>query len=502
MAVGLLAVTLAGCGSSSGGGKAQASDNVLSLASIIEPKSYDPTQMDCGSALLYCQAAYDTLIHLDADRNPTPGMATAFTYNGKRTQLTLTLRSGITFSDGTPFDASVAAANLTHFQKTSGLSSSMSSALKSVRAVGADKVVIDLSAPDPSLLSNLALNLGMMVSKPAIGAATLATTPDGSGPYLLDKADTQPGTTVFKRNTKYWDPSTYPFDTVKMSVLTDPNTTLNAFKVGQVNAGPIGEPQAKAIEQLGGSVMRSANGWLGLILADRGGKVVPALADVRVRQAINYVLDRDLFSTIAVPGGKPATTTEQIFAPGSPAFVKELDEAYPHDVAKAKQLMAAAGYAKGFSVTMPDFSTVSGSPALSTYLVQQLGAINIKIHWANPPLTELISSIQGGKYGMTFMLLGSKTPWQDMQNSVLPNAPFNPFHSTDPHLARLINTAEHADPAQSPSKAFQAVNRWLVQNAWFAPFTIRGSVEAAGPGVKIEQQTLGVDLARFKPAGS
>jgi peptide/nickel transport system substrate-binding protein len=497
----MLAGALTGCSSEQGRGGGDAVD-VLSVASVVEPTSYDPTRMDCVAAPLYCQAAYDTLTHLDPDGRPVPGMATSFRYDGSRTTLTLTLRAGITFTDGSAFDASVAQANIQHFREVRGPASAMAAAVTSVRAVGVDQLVIGLSAPDPSLLSNLATNLGMMVSARAIGKVRLATAPVGSGPYLLDAADTRPGTAVFRRNRDYWDRDSYPFSRVRFSVLTDPNTILNAFKAGQVNVGPVGEPQVKTIESLGGSVMRSTNGWLGLILADRDGRLLPAMGDLRVRQAINYALDRDLFGTVAVPGGRPATTTEQIFAPGSAAYAEDLDAAFPHDVSNARRLMAAAGHAAGFTVSMPDFSAVSGSPALNTYLEQQLAAIKIKVRWARIPPAELISSIQGGKYAMTFMLLGSRSSWQDIETAVLPEAPFNPFRSTDTGLARLVAAAQHADTETSARAAFRAVNRWLVEHAWFAPLTLRPSVEAAGPGVTIEQQAQGVDLARFKRASS
>ena len=85
--------------------------------------------------------------------------------------------------------------------------------------------------------------------------------------------------------------------------------------------------------------------WSGLLLFDREGKVVPALKELKVRQAINYALDRESLLKNVMQGS--GTLTSQVFGPESGSYLPELDKYYSFDVAKAKSLMAEAGYVRG-----------------------------------------------------------------------------------------------------------------------------------------------------------
>ncbi|MGO4256427.1 ABC transporter substrate-binding protein [Marmoricola sp. RAF53] len=493
----LSAAALAGCGGSSD--ESGAGKDTLAIATPTPLTTFDPTQMDCGSGRFYCQAVYDTLLHPGADGNPEPGMATSFAYDGTRTRLTLKLRQGITFSDGTKFDATVAKSVLDWFMKTDGPRANMADSIKSVSASAADRLVIELKEQDPALLVNLTDNLGIMASASSLKSGSLAKTPVGSGPYLYDAGKSQTGTTVFERNDSYWDKGAYPFDNLKLVQLADPNTVLNALKVGQIDAAGLVAQQLGAVKAAGLKVRESAGNWNGLILADRAGKVQPALGKVEVRQAINLALDRDLFTTKLVPNG--STWTDQIFAPGGPAYDEALNDKYKRNVDKAKQLMSSAGYAKGFSVTMPDLSQFVGSPALNTAINQQLGAINIKVKWKKVPVMELLGSMQGGKFPMFFMALGTKAPWQDIQLSVLSNATFNPYKNEDPELDRLLAAAKKAAPGADQDAIYRSINTWLVDNAWFAPIFANSNAVASVASVTVEPQTQGIDLVRFQRSG-
>ncbi|WP_406022459.1 ABC transporter substrate-binding protein [Nocardioides sp. NBC_00850] len=490
----LSAAALAGCGGSSEGDGAP--KDTLTLATPTPLTTFDPTQMDCGSGRLYCQAAYDTLLHPAPDGTPEPGMATSFTYDDTRTELTLELRSGITFSDGTAFDATVAKAVIDWFGRTDGPRSTVADAIKSVSAPGPDRLVIKLKEPDPALLVNLTDNLGIMTSPAALKSGNLTKVPVTSGPYLYSADKSQTGTTVFERNEDYWDAEAYPFDHLKLVQLADPNTLLNALKVGQIDAAAVLSQQLKPVKEAGFTVRESAGAWYGLILADRAGDVLAPLGDVRVRQAINLAVDRKLFTEELLPGG--STLSAQIFAPGGAVYDDELNQQYERDLAKAKDLMAAAGFASGFTATMPDLSQFVGSPALNTAITQQLGEIGIKVVWQKVPVTELLSSMQDGKFPMFFMSLGTKAPWQDIQLSVLPTATFNPYESEDPALAKLLAVAKKAAPGAPQDQAFRAINTWLVENAWFAPMFASSTNWVSVDGITVEPQTQGIDLVRFQ----
>lgn len=493
------AATLTGCQQSAEtGGK---TGDALTVAVPIPLSSFDPARLDTGVGLLYWQAVYDTLVRLDARRRPVPGLATSFRYGDDQTKLTLDLRRGVTFSDGAAFDAKAAKANLDRFRKTDGPNKAMADSIEEVEVAGSHRLVLHLSAPDPALLSNLASALGVMASPRALESGALTSKPVGSGPYRYDAAGSRTGTVSYTRNTSHWDTKDFPFARLKIVALPDQNTVLNGLKAGQLDAAPVRPAQLKTVKARGMSTVAFTGGWKGLILADREGKVLPPLGKVQVRQAINLALDRELFGGTLIPGG--AEQTAQIFARGSTAYDKALDDMYRRDVAKAKKLMAEAGYPKGFPVTMPDLTAFAGTPALNTAIDQQLGAIGIEVEWEKVPAQELIGSMQRGKYPMFFTSLASKTPWQDVQTSVLPEAAWNPFHTSDPKLTGLVRTARDAAPGPEQDAAFKAVNHWLVANAWFAPVMAPVDTWAHAPDVRIERQSQGSppDLIRFRRAG-
>ncbi|WP_194853077.1 ABC transporter substrate-binding protein [Nocardia sp. SYP-A9097] len=494
----VLAVTpLAGCGGSTPGG---VPDDTLTMATASPIGSFDPVKFDIGPGKPYWQAVYDTLLRQDADRNIIPGLAAAYSYDAAHTTLTLNLRKDIRFSDGAAFDANAAKANLSRFTSTPGPNSAMGESITGIDAARPDQLILHLSAPDPALLPNLGSALGAMVSPDALSKGGFDRAPVGSGPYLYDPADSQPGTVIFRRNSAYPDGSLYPFDRLELVALSDPNTIRNGLTTGRLDTGSFVSTDAAKLKAAGLSTIQMASGWNGLVLADRAGTVQPALGKPEVRQAINMVVDRDLFRTLA-PGNPPATT--QIFAPGSGAYEETLNSAYPHDIAKAKELMTRAGYPGGFAVTMPDMTSFTGSPALNTALDMQLGTIGITVTWEKVPPQQLLTSMTSGRFPMFFMQLGMKSSWEDLQLSVLPAATWNPFHATDPELTALISTAQHAEPGSAQDAAFQAVNRRLVQSAWFAPIFGAETVWASVAGVRIEQQERGYpDLVRFQRAGS
>lgn len=494
-AAAIAVAALTGCGQSTG---TVGPEDTLSLAAAVPLGSFDPVNIDTGPGKPYWQAVYDTLLRLDANRQPIPGLATAFRYDPAYTTLTLDLRENVKFSDGTAFDAAAAKTNLDRFRSTPGPHSAMAQAITDIEAVGPNQLILRLSAPDPALLSNLASALGAMVSPTALTAGGVEQNPVGSGPYVFDSGETQPGTTVFHRNADFPDSSAYPFDRLEVVSLTDPNTIRNGLTTGRLDAASTATIEAKELQAAGLATMQLPNSWNGLVLADRAGTLQPALSRVDVRQAINMVVDRELFHRLA-PGNPP--TTSQIFARGTGAYDETLDTVYPRDIAKAKDLMSRAGYPDGFAVTMPDMSSYTGSPALNTALDMQLGTIGIRITWEKVPPTQLMSSMMSGRFPMFFMSLGTKTPWEDVQLSVLPAAAWNPFRVADPALTGLLSAAQHAVPGPEQDAAFQRINRWLVENAWFAPIFASEAVWASVPGVRVEQQSQGIpDLIRFQRA--
>ncbi|WP_405151199.1 ABC transporter substrate-binding protein [Nocardia salmonicida] len=474
-----------------------APDDNLVLVTNQPNASFDPPLMRIGPQSLCWQAVYDTLLHTDVRGEPKPGMASSWSYSESKLDLTLTLRQDITFSDGTAFDAAAVKTNVDHFKATPGPNGSMTSAFKSVEVTGPHQVVIHLERLDPGLLTNLSSALGAMASPAAIALGNLAVAPTGSGPYTLQASASSTERKVYQRNSAYIDPAAYPFDKLEVQYFADVNPVLNQLKTGQVDAAMVRAGVTKDLEANGINVISNSSEWAGMLLLDRAGVSVPALGDVRVRQALNYAFDRKYISSVT--DGNPVPTA-QIFNVDSIAYDPALDDYYRYDVEKAKSLLAEAGYGNGFTLPLPDLSAILG-PAMNSTVNQALNAIGVTVDWQRASPTNMTADIAAGKIPVTLFQLAANTPWQVITTSVAPNAGFNPLRSQTPELNALIDQVRTAaDPAASTA-AYRAVNRYVVENAWFVPLFRPSKYFALTPGITTEYQMTGSvpDLSRFQP---
>jgi len=295
----------------------------------------------------------------------------------------------------------------------------------------------------------------------------MATNPVGSGPYILNTDETVVGSSyVFDRNEDYWNPEAQHYDKLVLQFYADPTSLLNAVQGGQVNVTNVVDPTTIAqMEASGFTANESQLNWAGFLILDRAGTIVPALGDVRVRQAINYALDREaLVQTIAAGYGEPTT---QIFAPWSPSFDEELDEFYEYDLDRATELMTEAGYEDGFTMSMP--RSPLAPAATYTLLADQLAQIGITVNYEDQQATGFIPSILSGKYPMTYFTLQiGPSDWQLSQFQIAESATWNPLRYTTPEVQEWIATLQTGSEEEA-EEAGRELNRYLVENAWNAP---------------------------------
>jgi peptide/nickel transport system substrate-binding protein len=270
-----------------------------------------------------------------------------------------------------------------------------------------------------------------------------------------------------------------------MNVYADPTATLNAIQGGQVNVSSLTDNTAiPQIEGAGFTAVASELDWQGLLLSDREGKLTPALKEVKVRQAINYALDRA--AILKTLGAGYGTVTEQVFPTYSPSFDEKLDKTYSYDVDKAKQLMSEAGFADGFTLAMPRVNLL---PAASfTLIADQLSKIGITVQYTDEQISDYISKILGAQYSASiFQLQQDPTDWQLSQFQIAAAAPWNTFHIADPTVEGLIAQIQTGDEATA-AKAGQDLNKYVVENAWFAPFFRGQNTKVVDANTKIEMQ--------------
>lgn len=477
----LLTAACGGGDQTATGGETTGSTASLVLGQTDIPASFDVLGYASGTKTQYFTAVYDTLLRQDGSGEIVPGLATDWAYDDTRTVLTLTLREGVTFTDGVALDADAVVANIEHFRGSSTPDLSNAAFIDTVTAVDATTVEITLTEPDPMMLTWLTQPLGYMSSPESWENEDVATNPVGSGPYVLDTEATVVGSTyVFTKNPDYWDDSLPLFDTLTMNYYADQSALLNALQGGQVDAAPFNQFSAlEQVEAAGYESNVSRLDWEGLMLLDRDGALDPALADVRVRQAINHAIAKDsILSAILLDHG---TVTSQIFGPSTDGYDESLDGYYTYDPDKAMALLAEAGYADGLELTMPSTSAID--QALLTSIQQQLADVGITVSYTDVG-TNFISDLMGAKYGSSWMRLASSSDWQTATFALTPDALFNSFRTQRPEVDALLETVQKGTEEEAAAAA-QELNRYVVEEAWFAPFYFVDNVYVSKPTLDV-----------------
>lgn len=457
--------------------------DVLNIATLVQGvSSYDPSQAQEGHFMPFYQAVYDPLIRRLPNGDLAPMLATEWSLDETQTTLTLKLRNDVTFSDGTPFNAEAVKANLDAFRAGTGPQASTVATVSSVEVVDEFTVAIHLLAPTPALPIYLSNAAGLMASPKALGTEGIATVPVGSGPYLLDTSNYTPGALyTFVANENYWNPELVKFDKVVMTAMPDLTARVNALLTGQMDAGQIDAASAAQVEAGGVKVQALEDNQQGLFLFDREGKTNPALGDVRVRQAINMAFDRKAFVDQMLLGY--GSVTNQIFSPATMAHKAELENYYPYDPDKARQLLAEAGYGNGLTLNLGS----SNPPETQLAAVKQyLADIGITANFDNVPAAGNVAELTSGKYGAILFSLFQPNDWI-MLNAVLgPDSLYNPFKTSDETTSRLLEQI-FADPANAQA-SLQELNQYVVEQAWFAPLYRGARLYANGSRVTVDLQ--------------
>ena len=468
--------TLAGCSSSASSGSsgtAAASDAaagakpVLTMGITNYTSTLNPAIAGGGDEAMPIDLAYESLTHQEPNGDIGPGLATSWHYIGNtNTEFSLTLRTNARFSDGTPVTASAVKAWLDYaYFKVKGYITS-SVALKDITTSGNYTVVLHLAQPNslmPYELSEADM-WGYIGSPKAIAhASTLGTGTDGAGMYVAVPSQSVAGSTyVFKPNPYYYNQSAVHFSEVVAKVITSPTTMVEAIKSGQLNVAQGDITTAPTAQAAGLDVITEPSGFDQILLLDRGPKTPNGapnpLNSVQVRQALNYAVNRQAV-TQAIYGkyGVPSDETGSL-----DGLVPSLQNYYSYNPAKAKSLLAAAGYPNGFSFTVDSesaFGTLA-DPVLEA-IAQEYRAIGVTMKiTTSPVLPTWASQVLGGSYEACGFIATAFAPISDWYSGQLaPNSAENQHGWDDPTLDKLDKEGE---ASQSPGQYWKAMTERIV----------------------------------------
>ncbi|MFT4210929.1 MAG: ABC transporter substrate-binding protein [Microbacterium sp.] len=344
------AVLMTGCAAQSAGTADAARADTLTVGSF-SIDSVNPALVN--NAVQVPRPAYETLLQQQDDGTYTGLLAESWSWDDDSyTALTMTLRDGLTFSDGDTFDADAVVGSIEYYQSAQGPHAASYAGI-TVEKVGDDEVRIISATANPDLPDLFADTTwgGAIISPTGVADPTsLETESHGIGEYVYSEMNAGVDYQL-TANPDYPDQDAIHFDTIDFVVLATESAQTQALLSGQVELvySTLSSTWSQTVS--GSSSLTLTDGleaWNGLQLLDRDGTVVPALGDVRVRQAIMYALDREAIATAVY--GPDAQARVQAANSNWLGFDEDLESTYAYDPDKAKELLAEAGYADGFTL--------------------------------------------------------------------------------------------------------------------------------------------------------
>lgn len=474
-------LALAGCTGTSSGGDTPA-DRTLTVAVGTPPVSLDTLKAATGVPGTWFETpAYAAVLTRDADGQIQAGLAEKWGYVGDgNTEFEFTLRDGLTFADGTPLTATEVADSLTYFTATTTGPTRAYFAPMTFTAVDDLTVHITSAVPNPIIPDMLTVGLlGGAPISPAGIADESARAGDtfGAGQYVLDTAQTVSGDHyVYVPNENYYDQNAITYSQIEIKVIPNPQQQVQALKTGQVDA-IVGDPSIGGTVTGGGfqEIHQPATVY-NFYLMDRDGKVVPALANEKVRQALNFAVDRESIAQAAL--GDYGTATDQTAIDAGPAsgYDAALESVYGYDPEKAKQLLAEAGFADGFTIPATYLGFSPTDTTIAQAVASQLAEVGVTLDLkSEPDFGSWVNDLVSGNYAATLLTGDGSQMYINAQFAFTPNAVMNQFGVSDPALNDAFQALATATPDQIGAAA-QAVNKVIVDEALALPIAANQSI--------------------------
>jgi len=392
----LVAVSLVATACGSGGGSSSGGKRVLRYGYDLSAQftnTFDVQQSkgDCDAIAL--APIYDTLVHKQPGNKLVPGLLESWKVQDPST-IDLTLRDGLTFSDGTPLDAAALQQALQH--------NSTNDQLSDLRKIAGyqvvDKRTLRLKMTKPIALSmpaTLSARDGMPMKPGSTSAA-----PIGAGPFVL--ANYQPGSKIeLRKNAKYWDKD-HAYQGLDGIDLTQTGTgppAVSALLAGDLDLVRMEADSYNDVKSKSGIgvVVQPTGAYLQFEFRQKYHDTPTPFVNKLVRQAVAFAIDRKKINDVVQEG--LGAVASQPFPQDSQAYVPEVANLYPYDPQKAKDLLAQAGYPNGFTFTMAiPGGNISNMERQATLVQQMLAQVGIKAK---------ITRILGSDIATQFYILGT-----------------------------------------------------------------------------------------------
>lgn len=482
-----LAATLTACGPAEGGGGDGSAGEVGGTLRVAIPgpiSGFDPLTISGGIDDAVAESSvYDTLMTFsEVGAEPGPMLALSATPNDDFTEWTVELRTGVTFTDGTPFNAEAVKFNFDRqLDPDNGASAAaIMTPLESVEVVDDDTVLFTTKFPWPNLPYLLTFPPAIMASPAAIEefGDDYANNPVGTGPYILESQ--VPGSEyILTRNPDYWNAENAGFaERIEFTVISNAASALQTLQTGGIDV--IAQAGADTIVQASASADLTVSQCLptvatGGILNFNIGQA--PFDDPRVRLALNHAIDRE-----AIAEG----LNQGLVGPSAGPFAGsrwDTGVEYPQfDLDEAQRLMDEY-LADGGSPVTVTLTTTAGNP-LAPVVQDMWNEIGVTTEIAEVDVPTLI----GGLIQKQFQVM-------TFSSSIYPNpdfvfyafnsstSPLNLSGVGDPRIDEALLAARSATTLEEQKAQYEIVDRWMAEESPWIWLTDGLQATIYGPNV-------------------
>lgn len=410
-----------------------ASAETVRWARNSDSLTLDPHSQNQGVTHTFAHHIYETLVDREVDGSLIPRLATDWSVKADDPNVwVFKLREGVKFHDGADFTAEDVVFSLDRARSDKSNMKQLHASVESVTAVDDHTVEVKMAGPSPLYPNNLTNTFIMdktwteannAVTVQEAGSADdnyAVRNANGTGPYILESRDPDVRS-VLKINENHWAETKPAVTEIIFLPIADNATRVAALLSGEVDL--VQDVPVQDIERLSNTAgLKVETGpenrfiYFGYRVSEAPLKTSNItdknpLSDVRVREAMHLAVDRNAIKQVVMRGqSMPTGVANPPFVNG---WTPELD-AYPEkaDIEGAKKLLADAGYADGFTITLdtPNNRYINDE-AISQAVVGMLGQIGIKVTLASRPVTQHSPLIQNEE--TDFYLLGWGVPTFD-----------------------------------------------------------------------------------------
>ena len=377
LAVSSLLLMALGTACGAAGGQSAQAEKVVTIAQYADAVSLDPQDTNDNASYGIEKCMLEGLIGFNAKMEQVPELAEKWDASPDATVYTFYLRKGVKFQDGTPFNAEAVKFNFDRIRNPDNKLKrySLYKVIKQVDVIDDSTVRFTLSEPFGAMIATFAHPAGAISSPTAIKkyGADYGKHPVGTGPYQF--VDWVPGDHItMVKNPDYWDKNNGPkVDKIIVKPVPEDGTRIAMLQKGDaqfINNVPY--PQAATVKDNKDLTLVETPSiytyWVAMNTQKK------PFDNVKVRQALNYAIDKESIIKSVLSGY--AHPSDSPLAPGVWGY--QSVSTYPYDPAKAKALLAEAGYPNGFKATLRGASDTTAKQVMEA-IQAQLAKVGIQV---------------------------------------------------------------------------------------------------------------------------